>query len=532
MPPLKEAVFRLYFNRVLIEADMEERRFKVRKGLIVTPETEKGRSFYLVINPVSVTTTHLGAKTHTIRMISLVYIIATSLALITVLSSFSDIGLGLRRIKDALPLKSILEPKLELVKLALPNSELTQAEQSFKDSQEELNKLADRLSESRVKESLELSYPQIKELQDILRDYASRKSSEIESKTGFSKLAFPGLLHLWIEKGPFYKGEDTIVYGAHYSKYDFVPFRDVAEKKLKEAKSKNMHFLIIEEYGSLSLEFLRELFTYLNIPVSLEEALTVPEYLEILKRIHEGEKKKTLEENKAFQKGEIPARYQGGSEFHRELGEFFAENRLEVIIEDLDFEDWRRAMLFFLYSERAWQFLKQADIEKYIYWMKESVVQLARSAAHRDKRFLQQLEGLSRPNLMVVSRRGVMHLVEEGEKRGFKITNNFAAGKSFLPPHEIVRSIIEGKSLPASKERELFLKHIPANILFPYAQQHIKRDTLFIFDMLRHIVDRWDELTILKLVDAYSNSETEAINFILEWLKKSGTQEEKKLFGF
>ncbi|MCM8798611.1 MAG: hypothetical protein NC821_04020 [Candidatus Omnitrophica bacterium] len=452
----------------------------------------------------------------------------------------STLLVGLRRIKEVLSLKVKLQPKLELVHLALPDPELTQAKQKFKDNQEELNKLADRLIEPNVQKSLELADTQVSELQRILRNYAQYSSREIEKETGFSKLAFPGLLYLWIEKGPFYKGKINITFGAHRNEADFEIVKKEWEKLIQLAEKSHFEIIFALESVPYSLEDILGVAQRLGINPS--EILQSQKYDALLKDLLRKWNEKLDEIEASLKEGTLPPQSildrallgEGGRFVIAELN-FVAHQKKKVIFERVSLQAFKETMLAYLIdSEITNKVLgKEWNLELYLAKSWQSIIYHSNGFRIRDIDFQNQIHKYGRPNTYVLSFRGYIHQIQPRIEKGYEIEEN-RPQEFALPPMELlIQKHMRGEQISEEEKRDKLIKQLVSIISFNLLIEfHPTMETGKISEIASLIAQMWREVEILELMDKFKKGGQEAgVKYFLQWIKNSSLAEEiKRLF--
>lgn len=446
-------------------------------------------------------------------------------------SSFHCLSLSLRRQKVTVSLSTRIKPKLELIKLTLSNQEINQAKQLFKNNPDELNKLADKLSNPKIKNSLELTDSELKQLQNILRNYTQYSSSQIEKETGFSKLAFPALLHLWIEKGPFYKGKTTVIFTGHRNKADFEIVKMEWEKLIQEAEERGMEVVFVFEDLPLVEEDLDFFYEVLGDPYSIFKGHKLDSYLqEYLKKNCE----KLQEITSYLLKGEFPPNYVLPPKFQFETHKFVAEQKREVIFEKVSLQALKEEWLSrFAKAEAFGCLFEKGDLETYMNKMWLSFIHTSNAYKLRDMDFQELIEKLSKPNRYILSYRGCRHLIRARETEGYIIEEKRPENFPVEPEDLLVKKLMTGEPISEETKREMLLR----NIIWFLGYELLKKSTPEIgskrlWDILDSIAQRWTEEETLLLVDNFKQKGKEAgFEYFLNWIKNSSLPREiKNLF--
>lgn len=448
--------------------------------------------------------------------------------------NFQDL-VSLRRVRadKGTTLKAKLQPKLELVRLALFQAEIEQAKQKFKNDQEELNLLAQRLSEREVRETLRLTEEEITHLQNILRNYNEYSSKDIKKETGFSKLLFPGLLYLWIEKGPFYKGKIKVIFAPHMSEADFAELRPKLKRYVLEAKGKNFELLAILELGTLVLDVVIKIAEELK--VSPYELLIKKRFEPILQRLLEEYQRGYQELLKDTEKGILPPQETLDTlkPFTRAYLIFMTTHHIKVLTEALELEAARHGALYQLLFTDAYESFLKGDLESYLTKRWESIVHHARNIILRDRTFQAQMERLGRPNLLVLSLRGDMHQIQSRIEEGFLLEEERPFPIFLSPSRELIQKYIRRETITEEEKREKLM----ADIIYLISATMLtisnpSMATRRIDEISVTISQLWSKLEILQLMETFAQGGEEAGNkYFLNWVKNSSLPDEiKNLF--
>lgn len=224
------------------------------------------------------------------------------------------------------------------------------------------------------------------------------------------------------------------------------------------------------------------------------------------------------------------------------------EKNTHIILENIQFEDWllehwaegrlERAMTIFVNSGLE----TEQDREEYIRYMNDFADAMAISIKNRNKGIIKQVIHEIKPNISLGLLYGAGHLgIFEGLEKEKVVTIrgrtsfNQQQFVSYLAATGIACRLAIGEDIDKDeKEFNYFINPIYNN-LEHLARQRDKTDFLRISEVVGKIAGRWEMPGILKFAKAIKREASllennATIRFLLEWLKKHGSDEEKRFF--
>lgn len=452
-----------------------------------------------------------------------------------------------RRIRDPgkvnpATLRPKFQPKLQLIQDVVTNEEFNRVSARYKNNQKALSELADRFNEEEVRNWVKNWFKdsEIEYIQNILRNYSSYAGSEIKDTSGFEKLIFPVLLHLWLDRAnakivhlPAMHGDG----GAELLEQFILSGKETAESQGKE-------FILLLEYLSLGQKFFISFLADKGLSITLEELFTQQQYRETLREAFKEEQSIVIGYIEDLNNGIMPSSIKDDPFAYR-LFSIIIENKIKMVMEECDFSkdtDFEAKRLAMLADDIILEKIKKAvwdgDVDTVLSQSREFINTTLQSMQIRDTNIIKQATGIAKPNTYIQIIMGGGHQLTAKAKNLIQISKEEELPLYYDPLWQVIlRKIF---SLETEDEEENFLRMFP----YVFARYLIKKYSMYLpeiqyeTDALRisaGVASRWEKQDCLKLAAALREgepSDSQAQMYFRLWIVLNGTEEEKRIFKF
>ncbi len=432
-----------------------------------------------------------------------------------------------------------IEPKLRIIYTAVTQGKLDGIKAIYNNSQESLNALAGKLDQEEIKKWAKNWFQdsEIEHIKNILRNYSSYSSADIESISGFSKTEFPAVLYLWLELA-----DTKIVHlpmmhddgGAELLKEFILSGKKTADEQGKE-------FILLLERLSLGANFFIRFLAEKGLSITLEELFTEQQYRETLREAFRAEERVIMGFLEDLSKGTITPAMEK-DQFCNKLFPLIIDNKIKIAMEEYDFskdsdlEAKRLAMLasniiMKKISDAAWK----GDIDGVLFHSREFIDAAMRSMQIRDMNIVRQATAIAGADTHVQIIMGAGHQLTAKADNLVQISREEGLSVYYAPLWEVLRKKIFSLEV-VDEEKDILT-------MFPYifAGYLMKKYEMFL-PQLKYAVDvarisaavasRWEKQDCLNLAAALRQGEPQAQICFEVWVLLHGTEEEKMIFRF
>ncbi|MDD5669912.1 MAG: hypothetical protein PHE58_07800, partial [Candidatus Omnitrophica bacterium] len=335
-------------------------------------------------------------------------------------------------------------------------------------------------------------------------------------------------------------GRIIVIPVAHGTEHDFERIRSVLDRLYARSRKENRNFILVTERGGPQKAVVQKYIAGRRNKDSHSIDLFAPEFRDETRFIFD-----RMEETMRMQE-RFPGLGSAGRSVNKTAVDFMntqllwtGEKTVPVFAEEARYREWMMALkaLDTLNYSRA--IILEGKIDDYLTNMDLAVDYMAKGVQLRDKHLRQQLASLAVSGTDVVTARGMVHYQGFQGFSGNYFTTSLEGEilplKLFPPFEELITRKVAGEIIGGRQKREYFLRDFAFDLLLIIlavaGNDKVARENVLAQKIIRPLVDRLDEDTILASIDALKQKEALGVRYYLDWIKTHGNATEKMLFN-
>jgi len=320
----------------------------------------------------------------------------------------------------------------------------------------------------------------------------------------------------------------------HISQKDAAEAFSIIEEVRKTTQEQGLKFVVLLEYGPIFLtkNYIAEKLATTGMAIEeLSKVIFSDENIQYeLRPFFESREAEIQVAVSRFREG-IPLFTQ--HPFLLKLGEYFADSKIETIIEDMDFDAWilfnKGIFALYLMKEAA----LRGDLDRVFRYGNEFWQDFLEGDRIKYRSLNKQISNLKDSGTFVLVIAGATHI--QGLLNNISGVNIVSQTQNitFSPVEEIISRSEAGEILDSEEIKVLLLKEVVYRLVVSLpknnvtASQYSSRE---LCDIEMNVVNRWDNLAITKLAEKLRVDKQQGLLFFYDWLKKYGTETEQSLF--